>query len=200
MASNNTIVPLKGENYATWKTQCKMTLIKDNLWGIVNESESRPANNDNGAQTGFDKRKDKALATIVLAVHPSLLYLLNDPTCPVEVWKKLSDQFQPKTWANKLHLRRKLYSLKLTSGTSVQEHCKQMIEIFNELAVLNDPVNEEDRVVHLLASLPESYDVLVTALEASKTVPDMETVIERLVHEERRQSERSQTGSEVGLL
>ena len=29
---------------------------------------------------------------------------------------------------------------------------------------------EEDRVVHMLASLPESYDILVTALEASVEV------------------------------
>ena len=166
----------------------------------MSETEPRPNSKDNNAQTLFDRRKDKALAIVVLAVHPSVLYLLNDPTCPVEVWKKLEDQFQPKTWSNKLHLWRKLYGLKLIPGTSVQEHCKQMIEIFNELAVLDDPVSEEDRVMHLLASLPESYDVLVTALEANKTVPNMETVIERLTHEERRQNERCQSGSEVGLF
>ena len=148
----------------------------------------------------YRKRKDKALATIVLTVHPSLLYLLNDPECLYEVWKKLEGQFQPKTWANKLHLRRKLYSLKLTRGTSVQEHCKSMIELFNELAVLGDPVSEEGRVVHLLASLTESYDVLVTALEANKTVPEMDTVIERLTHEERRQIDWCEFSGEAGLF
>ena len=34
-------------------------------------------------------------------------------------------------------------------------------------------------VVYLLGSLPDSYEMLVTALEANKEVPDMETVIER---------------------
>ena len=38
------------------------------------------------------------------------------------------------------------------------------------LSVIGDSLNEEDRVVHLLASLPESY-MLVTALEASQDVP-----------------------------
>jgi len=40
-----------------------------------------------------------------------------------------------------------------------------MSEIFEGLAVIGDTVSEEDRVVHLLASLPKSYNVLVTALE-----------------------------------
>ena len=45
---------------------------------------------------------------------------------------------------------------------------------------------EEDRVVHMLASLPESNDILVTALEASVEVPKMEIVTEQLLHEERK--------------
>ena len=35
-------VPLNGENYVTWKIQCKMALIKDGLWSILNETESFP--------------------------------------------------------------------------------------------------------------------------------------------------------------
>ena len=40
-----------------------------------------------------------------------------------------------------------------------------MTEIFDGLSVIGDPISDEDRVVHLLASLPESYNVLVTALK-----------------------------------
>ncbi len=42
----------------------------------------------------------------MLSVDPSLLYLLGDPEDTVAVWKKLFDQFQKKSWANKLSLRR----------------------------------------------------------------------------------------------
>ena len=44
-----------------------------------------------------------------------------------------------------------------------QQHIKAMIEIFDELAVIGDPVDEEDRVVHILASLPESFSMLVVS-------------------------------------
>ncbi len=55
----------------------------------------------------------------MFSVDPTLLYLLGDPEDPVAVWKK---QFQKKTWANKLELRRRLYTLRLKEGDSVQEH------------------------------------------------------------------------------
>ena len=60
-----------------------------------------------------------------------------------------------------------------------------MTELFEGLSVFGDPVSEEDCVVYLLTSLPESYDMLVTALEANVDVPKMEVVTERLLHEER---------------
>ena len=60
-----------------------------------------------------------------------------------------------------------------------------MTAIFGELAVIAEPLSEEDKVVHLLASLPPSYDVLVTAFESgSENVPALEIVTERLLREE----------------
>lgn len=66
-----------------------------------------------------------------------------------------------------------------------------MTEIFNELSVIGAEMNEEDRVVHLLASLPDSYSTLVTALEARPDVPTMDTVIEKLVYEEQKSKDRT---------
>ena len=48
--------------------------------------------------------------------------------------------------------------------------------------------------MHLLASLPECFNMLVTALEAViPEVPKMETVTERLLHEERKVRDREGT-------
>ena len=181
------IVPL---NYPTWKLQCRMVLMKEGLWSIVNGTEEVPGAEEVERVAKFNARRDRTLALIVLSVDPSLLYLLGDLEDPVAVWKKLLDQFQKKTWANKLQLRRRLYSLRLREGESVQEHIRKVTELFEELAVVGDPVDEEDRVVHLLVSLPESYGMLVTALEANSEVPKMEVVTERILHEERKQKEK----------
>ena len=70
-------------------------------------------------------------------------------------------------------------------------HIRKMTEIFEELSVVEDPVSVEDKVVHLLASLPGCFGVLVTAFEAnSETIPKMDVVTERLLHEERKLKEK----------
>ena len=62
---------------------------------------------------------------------------------------------------------------------------------------MDAPMSEEDRVICLLASLPESFSMLVTALEASEAVPRMEVVTERLLHEERKLKVKEENLEEV---
>ena len=145
MAGKRDIVPLDGTNYATWKVQCKMTLMKEGVWNIVNGLEVLPE--DQNARLKYYERRDKALAIIVLNVKTSLLYLLGDPVDPKEVWLKIQDQFQKKSWANKLILKRKSNALKLKDGETMQGHVKAMMEIFDELSIIGDLVDKEDQVV-----------------------------------------------------
>ena len=133
-----------------------MALVKDGLWSIVSGSETAPASKEAEKHAKFVSPRDKALAIIVLSVDPSLLYLLGDPEDPVAVWKKLSDQLKKKSWANKLSLRRCLNNLRLKEGNSMSINIKSMTEVFNELAVIGAPMEEEDKVVTLLAKRKKS--------------------------------------------
>ena len=99
------IVPLNGKNYPTWKVQCKMALMRDGLWDIVSGKENVPTEEEAAKYSKFMARRDRTLATMVLSIDPSLLYLIGEPDDPSTVWEKLSDQFQKKSWANKLALR-----------------------------------------------------------------------------------------------
>ena len=195
MEVKSKVVLLYGENYATWKVQVKMVLIKDDLWRIVSGDEVAPT--DAGQLAKFNIRKDKALATIVLAVDPKLLYIIGDPTCPSEIWKKLKDTFQRKTWSNKLRLRKKLYAMKLTEDGELQEHLKVLTELFDELAVTGAAIEDEDKTIHLLASLPEKFDTIVTTLEAFDTVPAWEAVTERLLREEEKKGSGRGSGEKA---
>ena len=38
------MAPLNGNNYATWKIQCKMAFMKDGLWSIINGDEKHSQN------------------------------------------------------------------------------------------------------------------------------------------------------------
>ena len=137
------IIPLQGSNYPTWKIQCKMALIRG-LWDFVTREETEPT--EEAELVCYMSKKNRALAIIVLSVD---LYLSGEPNEPDVVWSTLENQFQKKTWSNKLALRRKLH---MKDSESVEEHIKVMTELFNGLAVLGDVINEEDKVIYLLAS------------------------------------------------
>ena len=179
--SGGIITPLNEKNYATWKMQTKIFLMREGLFSIVDGSEVEPTNVDGLAK--YKARKNRALGSIVLAVKPRLLYLLGDPTDAKEVWDILQETFQSKSWANRLRLKKKLYSTKLLPGEDMQNHLKTFIEIFDELAIIGDALPKEDKVICLLASLPETYSTLVTALEATEEIPSWSMVTDRLLHE-----------------
>ena len=76
-----------------------------------------------------------------------------------------------------------------------------MTEAFDELAVIAEPISDEDKAVYLLAELPESYDVLVTALESgSDTVPALENVTECLLRKEQTLKDREEVEDSKKLL
>ena len=126
-----------------------------------------------GEQAKYLLQRDRALSTIVLSADPTRLHLFRpDHENSTVVSKKVADQFQKKTWKNKLALRRKLYNLKLKDGQSMQKHVKMLAEIFDKLSVIGDPLDKENQVVHLWASLPESCEMLAMALEASPDVSE----------------------------
>ena len=72
-----------------------------------------------------------------------------------------------------------------------QTHIKVMTELLDSLSVAGETVSEEDCVIYLLASLPESFNVLVTALEANEGLSKFEVVIERIHHQVRKSKDKT---------
>ena len=56
-------VVLSGANYATWKIQCQMALMRDSVWKRVDGMEKSPTTGGADTQVKFDSRRDRALAT-----------------------------------------------------------------------------------------------------------------------------------------
>lgn len=187
-STNTTLVVLTTENYSTWRLQAKMALIREKLWKIVNGTETEPEEEDR--KEAFRDRCDRAISVIVLSVHPKLLYIIGDPTDPKEAWDELAAQFQRKSWANRLELERRLGQLRLSKDGKMQEHLKEMTDLLDEMALVIGPVDQDSRVVRLLASLPQKFDGLVTSLESGENVPKWKVVTEKLLQEEKKQQRR----------
>ena len=166
------IVSLNSRNYATWKIQCRMALIRDGFWLNVNGIEIAPGGTAEAARK-FASRRDKSPHCHCTLSRPIIAVFTWQSTSPKSSLDQASKTISKKDMGKQAATEEKTLFIKLKKGGgSLSEHIKNMTEFFGELSEIGDAVNEEDRVVHILTSLPEYFNVLVTALEAqSEYVP-----------------------------
>ena len=182
---------LSAQNYATWKFKLKHFLIAKELFGYVDGSTTLAQGANEAAKEEYNKKASKALAHIVLAVSDNLLYLITDCETPKSAWDKLKTHFERDTLANKLFLKKQYFRTVMSEGSSMEEHLRHMKAITDKLAAINAAVSEEDQVVTLLGSLPDSYATVVTALEARGDDVRLEFVSQTLLNEEQKREQSS---------
>jgi hypothetical protein len=186
-----TIERLKGDNYMTWKFKLKHVLIGKELYEYVDGSIEVPAESANqGVKDAHKKKSNQAMSTIVLAVSDELLYLITECTTAKSAWEKLQSHFERDTLANKLFLKKRYFRTVMKETTTIDTHLKYMKEITDKLAAIKAPISEEDQVVTLLGSLPDSYSTVVTALEAQTGDLSLDFVHQALINEEQKRKEQ----------
>jgi transposase InsO family protein len=193
-ASLYSIEKLDGTNFSSWKFRLKMVLIDRNLWDIVDGTESRPGPEDLTALGSFTKKDNQALAQIALTVSNAQLVHIRNASSARDAWLKLCSAFEAKGLAAKVYLRRQFFTVKLHEGSSMQSHINMVRDLADQLDEIGAPVSDEDLAITLLCSLPERFDSLIVSLESrpSKELTS-DFVINRLLSEERRQSEITQS-------
>ena len=176
---------LDGPNWMTWKFQMRHLLLAKGLWGFVDATEELPEDASAQIREEFKKKEQRAFSTIALAVCTTQLYLITSCEKPKDAWDALCNNFERKTLANKLFLKKQYFRSEMKEGTPIETHLKHMKEITDKLASIGAPISEEDQVVTLLGSLPQSYSTLVTALEArADDELRLANVQQALIHEE----------------
>ena len=78
------------------------------------------------------------------------------------LWAKLESLYQSKSLLNRILLKKRLYSLKMKEGAKVSEHLNTFNDILSQLESIGVKMDDEDKAVTLLCTLPDSYDNLVT--------------------------------------
>ena len=174
-----------GDNFNLWKFKMQMVLEERDMWDIVSGQDVKP-DHDHGAWIRKDK---KAIATICLSLKDPQLIQVRGCSSANEVWSLLETLYESRDLSSRLFLRRKFVTIKMTAGSSILEHITKVKTLADKLAAIGAPVQEDDFVVTLLSSLPETYDNLVTSLESRADKLTIEFITARLLHEESRRTE-----------
>ena len=106
-------------------------------------------------------------------------------------WQKLESHYEIKSLANKLFLRKRYFTASMAESDRMMVHINKMRSLAEQLAAVGAQISEDDQVATLLCSLPDSYSNLIVALESRADDLNLEFVIARLLHEERKRSEVS---------
>jgi hypothetical protein len=161
---------LNVDNYYSWKFNLKMYLVGRDLWEIVDGTEMLENVPDEASIRRFRKRDNQALSIICLAVSTGLQIYIRNANSAKEAWDSLADHFEEKTLSKQIELRKKLYSIRLVSGSSktMIDHINEVKTIAEHLESVEDPVRDKDLVKILITSLPPEYNNLLTTLETLK--------------------------------
>lgn len=112
------------------------------------------------------KKDNKARAFIGLAVEDSQLVHVRGKKTAAETWEALREVHEKDTLVNKIHLIKRISSLRMKEDGNMENHINEISNLFQHLLDLGDTqLSDEWKVGFLLASLPQNYSTLVTALE-----------------------------------
>ena len=172
------------DNYIDWKFSMKMYLTGKDLWEIVTGEETLAESATADEKLKFKKRHNLAFSSIGLGVKKDLQIYVRNCKSAKEAWDALGSRFQKKGLVKKIELRQKLYGLRLPSGGDMISHVNNVKSISEQLEAVDDPVEEKDLYMILIASWPRQYNNLVTNLETvDETKLDWSYVRDRCIAE-----------------
>jgi hypothetical protein len=95
---------------------------------------------------------ERALSAIQLSLSFDILREVMHEKSATTLWKKLEELYMTKSLANKLRLMERLYTIRVSEGTSMQSHLNEINLIIVDLESLDMKIDDEDKAVSLVVS------------------------------------------------
>ena len=124
---------------------------------------------------------EKAAGAIRLNLGDKVIHNILEAKTANEVWEKLEGLYIRKNLTNKLYVKKQLYSLHMKEGSDLLEHLNTFNMLNTQLSSFWVNYEDEDKALLLLASLPTSFDHLVTTLMYGKETIVLEEVTSALL-------------------
>ncbi|GJT63917.1 retrovirus-related pol polyprotein from transposon TNT 1-94 [Tanacetum coccineum] len=122
----------------------------------------------------------KAHSALLLCLDNKVLREVNKEDLLRVVWLKLETLYMIKSLANKLYLKKKLFTFYLDSGKKLSERIDEFNKLVGDLANIDVEIDDEDQALMLLTSLPSSYDNFVETLLYGRESLTLEDVLSSL--------------------
>nr|GEZ18785.1 zinc finger, CCHC-type [Tanacetum cinerariifolium] len=161
-------------DFRLWRVKMRALLIQHGC-----EAALKVLSVDIESQTKAEINK-KAHSAVILCLGNKVLREVTGETTAAGVWSKLETLYKTKSLANKLYLKKKLYTFYMPAGRKISEHIDEFNKIVLDLANIEVKFEDEDLALLLLTSLPGSYEHFVDTLLYGREALTLEDVMATL--------------------
>ncbi|KAH9800547.1 Integrase catalytic domain-containing protein [Citrus sinensis] len=176
-----------GDNdFYLWSLNMTAILNQQGLNSALDDEEDPMAKKEKGEGSlsfGGDQMtiNNKAHSTIILYLSDEVLREVSKERTASGLWAKLKEMFLKKSLTKRLYMKRRLYTFSMKDGVTMKDHVDEFNKLILDLENVNIILEDEDRALILLSSLPESYEHFVDTLFYGKqtfTLKDVKNALE----------------------
>ncbi|VFQ97890.1 unnamed protein product [Cuscuta campestris] len=155
-------IKLNNTNFAIWQRQVQSTLIGLDLLGFVDGSVATPSCSQadgtfNPCYSVWYRQDQSIIGALLGSCSDTIQPLISNTGTAREAWLNLHSSFASASRGRVLSLKSKL-GKNPRGNRSITEYLYEMRSLANELALVQNPISEEDLVVHVLNQVGKAYD------------------------------------------
>ncbi|GKC30759.1 zinc finger, CCHC-type containing protein [Tanacetum coccineum] len=161
-----------GKNdFGLWQIKMRALMVHQ---GCDVALETLPVDIEVGEKAALMKN---AYNTFILCLGDRVLREVTKKTTAAGIWTKLTSLDMTNSLANRLYLKKKLYTYYMSPGTKLGDHIHEFNKLILNLANIDIEIENEDQALMLLTSLPSSYKNFVETLLYGRGSLTMEDVL-----------------------
>jgi len=165
--SLSTQIPkLRANNYLYWKFEMEHLLRSKKIIRWVNGTNPKP--DDITKVEPWEDIDDEAKSLLVSSVDHDFKHLLFGKNTAQEMWAALQTYFQETSSNTKMELRDKFQSYKMMEGMKMDKNIAKIKEMLFEMEAVNLEVDDSEKLLGLLRSLPPEYQMVAYTLRTHK--------------------------------
>lgn len=166
-------------NFTVWRTQLHSALIGHNLLSFIDGSKSPPSKTipdpttptkslSNPAYLQWLRQDQLILNAMLGSCIDTIQPHISTVSSSQEAWERLLTLFANKSRSRVISLKERLLDNPRRSR-SISEYLQEMRTIADDLALMDNPISEDDLILHILAGIGPEFKEVVVAIRVRDT-------------------------------
>jgi hypothetical protein len=173
-------------NFRVWKERMILILQENELWDIVENTTTHlvVVPSDATLLATYTEKSIKDKRFILDAIKDHFIPHLTGKTHAYEMWESLTKLYQSTNENQKMVLREKLKSIKMTKVENVVTYLTRLTQVRDELGDMGEAIVDSDLVRTTLNGVSKQWVVFVEGIVAREKLPGWERLWDDFVQEE----------------